>query len=249
MFYMTEKEMASIYKFNQEVRDRLLKQSLKQPTAKQRLEFVAKYFLNALPLEVIAEIDGVGVDKVIPFAYDYSFLEDYGSIHIREKQVRKYPLGKGVSLPVADIDVRNTFGIKDKIKIYPTIYSLKLGTCIMLASEMQRFAHDFNIQSQIVKKMDYCYDKFDGKSTEFAQINTDRLIKMEHFFNVFIIDGKKYKLDIAGILTAKDFVSKHKNLYKTNEKNLYFSQDLDSTLFDLRATNDVIDLLKESQSE
>lgn len=249
MFHMSEKQMTNIYKFNQETRERLLNLALKMPTPKARMEFVAKYFLNALPVETMAEIDGVSINNVKPFLYDYSFLEDYGSAYGREKQIREYPLGRGITLPVADIDVRKTKDSKDKINIYPTIYSLKLGTCKMLASEMQRFAHDFNIPSEIIKKIDFCYDHFDGKSTESTPIKTDRLIKMEHFYNVFTIDGQKYKLDLAGILTAKDFNARHPNTFKTNEQKLYFSRDLKSSPFAIPSTSKTIDLLKETQAE
>lgn len=249
MFHMSEKQMTNIYKYNNETRERLLKLALKEPTPKKRLEFVAKYFLNALPREITAEIDGVSANNVKPFLYDYSFLEDYDSAYAREKQVREYSGGRGVTLPVADIDVRQTGNSKDKINIYPTIYALKLGTCKMLASEIQRFAHDFNIPSEIVKKIDFCYDYFDGKNTNFVPIKTDRIIKMEHFFNVLTIDGKKYKLDLAGILTAKDFASKHPNTFKTNEKNLYFSENLNSSPFDFPPNSKTINLLKESQAE
>lgn len=249
MFHMSEKQMANMYKLNQERRGKLLSLAQKEKTPQKKLEFVAKYFLNALPIETIALIDGVETDKIEPFLYDYSFLEDYSSNHIREKQVRECPIGRGVSLPVADVDVRQTENGKDKIKIYPTIYSLKLGTCIMFASEIQRFAHDFQIPSEIVKKIDFCYDHFEGKSTDFEPIETDRIIKMEHFYNVFTINGKKYKLDIAGILTAKDFNSRHPNTFKTNEQSLYFSEDLNSSPFELPASTKTINLLKETQAE
>ena len=132
----------------------------------------------------------------------------------------------GFTLSQADVDCRE----KERVKIFPTIYSLKMGTCIMFASELQRFAHDLGISGKIVQTFDYCYDHFDGLSTDNKKIYTDRLIKMQHFYNVFTLGGKKYKLDIAGFLTAEDFNKKHPEL-KLDLENFYFSKEIESNPF------------------
>ena len=185
---MSFQEMQNIYLFNCARRESLLAEALKKETPEMQMKFVADYFLNKLPLETIAQIDCVDEKQVIPFQYDYSYLEDYSSEQIRNRTVRKYGVGRyGTNLPQADVDNRNG----DKIRIYPSMYAVKMGTCIMFASEVQRFSHDFGIPCEIVNSIEYCYDNFDGKCMGGGHLTTDRLVKMSHFYNVLTIDGKK----------------------------------------------------------
>lgn len=224
---MSFKEMHDIYVFSCERRQALLDEAMKLETPTQRIQFVADYFLNRLELSQIAKIDGVSENDVVPFKYDYSFLEDYGSDDIRRKEVRRWgKWGYGFNLPQADVDNRK----KEQVGIYPSMYAIKLATCIMFASELQRFAYDFGMTGEIVQTLDYCYDNFDGTSTENKKIFTDRLIKMHHFYNVFEVDGKKYKIDIAGLLTAEDFNRNHPEL-AIGLEDFYFSEDLKKNPF------------------
>ena len=216
---MSFDELKSIYEFNCKRREILLTEALKQNSPEERMRFVVDYFLNKLDAETISKIDETSPDKIVPFKYDYSFLEDYSSEHVRMRDVRQWGGNNyGFSLNQADVDNRGT----EKIKIYPAVYALKMGTCIMFASEIQRFAHDFGLQSQIVEVMDYCYDNFDGLSTENKKIQTDRLIKMQHFYNLLELNGEKYKIDIAGFLTAEDFNKNHPD-QKLDKNDFYFS--------------------------
>ena len=224
---MSFKEKHDIYVFNCERRQKLLDEAMKLETPAQRMQFVADYFLNRLDISQIAKIDGVEEKDVVPFKYDYSYLEDYGSDDIRRREVRKWGNHNyGFNLPQADVDNRR----REQVRIFPAVYAIKLGTCIMFASELQRFAYDFGIDSEIVDTLDYCYDNYDGTSTENKKIFTDRLIKMHHYYNVFEVDGKKYKIDIAGLLTAEDFNEKHPEL-AVDLESFYFSEDLKTNPF------------------
>ena len=87
---MSFKEMHDIYVFNCNRREALLSEAMKLDLPEERIQFVADYFLNKLDKSVIAKIDGVTEDKVVPFKYDYSYLEDYGTDDIRRKEVRRW---------------------------------------------------------------------------------------------------------------------------------------------------------------
>ena len=243
---MSFKEMHDIYVFNCGRREALLSEAMKLDLPEERIQFVADYFLNKLDKSVIAKIDGVTEDKVVPFKYDYSYLEDYGTDDIRRKEVRKWgDCRYGFNLPQADVDNRK----KEQVRIYPAVYALKMGTCIMFASELQRFAYDFGMDGKIVQKMDFCYDKFDGKSTENKDIHTDRLIKMHHFYNVFEVDGKQFKIDIAGLLTAQDFNENHPDL-KVDLNRFYFAQDSEKGPFaEIAKSGSVLNLESEAQKQ
>lgn len=245
--YMSFDDMRDIYLFNNARREALLAEALKQPSATQQMQFVANYFLNNLPTEQIAKIDNVSPRDILPFKYDYSFLEDYATHMVREKESRRYNGSRfGITLQQADVDKRG----KEKINIYPTTYSLKMGTCIMFAAEIQRFSHDFGLPCEIVDEMAYCYDKFDGKSTEGEPIKTNRIVKMHHYYNILTIDGKKYKLDIAGALTAQDFNKEHPTI-KIDPSVFYFSEDFSSKPFEDRYNKGIApyNLKQESQPE
>lgn len=227
MDYRQAKNMQEMYIFNNERRQKLLSEALKKSSPEQQLQFVADYFLNRLEPSIIAQIDGVDESKLMHFKYDYSFLEDYGSQEVRKKEVRKWaPYCFGTSLQQVDVDIRGD----EHLKIFPAVYALKMGTCIMFASELQRFAYDLGISGEIVETFDYCYDNFDGISIDNKKIKTDRLIKMQHFYNVFTIGDKKFKLDIAGLLTAEDFNNNHPDL-KIDLEEFYFSEKVDNNPF------------------
>ena len=68
------KYLTNIYKFNQKRREKLLSLAQNEKTPQKKLEFVAKYFLNSLPVEIIAEIDEVSADKVKPFLFRILYL-------------------------------------------------------------------------------------------------------------------------------------------------------------------------------
>lgn len=217
--FMSDNDKKLIYEFNNSQRQKLLTAANTLPSPEKRLEFVVQYFINKLTPEETKKIDGVETTNPEPFLYDYSYLEDFGATTARQKKERRYnKFFTGVTLPMADIDRRGD----EKINVYPTIFALKLGTCIMFAAEIQRFCHDFGIKGKIVSEPAYCYDHFDGKSTEFEDIKTDRIIKMLHYYNVVEIGTKKYKIDIAGYLMAEDYNTNHPQ-NPINPQYFYFS--------------------------
>lgn len=224
---MSFQEMHDIYVFSCERRQALLAEAQKQETPEMQMQFVADYFLNRLDTRQIAKIDGVDEKDVVPFKYDYSYLEDYGSDDVRRKEVRKWGRWRyGFNLPQADVDNRK----KEQVGIYPAMYAIKMGTCIMFANEIQRFSYDLGIDCKIEQTLDYCYDNFDGFSTENKEMHTDRLIKMLHYYNVVSIGGQDFKLDIAGFLTAEDFNENHPEL-EIDLSQFYFTEDIDKNPF------------------
>lgn len=220
-------QLHELYVFNNERRENLLKKALEKPTKFEQMQFVVDYFLNNLPLETIAEIDGVNPKVVFPFAYDYSFLEDYSSENSRVQHYREYKPGAfGYTLPMGDNDVR----VRPPIKIYPSIFALKMATCQMFASEIARFALDFGIDCKIIKKFTPCYDNFIGTDTKFNQMAYDRLIHMNHYYNIITIDGVDYKIDIAGGLTCLDFNKNHPE--SAVDPNLFYFSTKDINPFE-----------------
>ena len=227
---MNFKQCQELYQFNNARRAVLYAEAAKQGSPEQQIKFVADYFTNNLPIDVIAKIDGVSEEEVLPFKYDYSFLEDVKSDLNRLQESRRYDAHRSaVTLKSVDDDRRGS----EHINVYPTIYALKMATCKMFASEIQRFAHDFGIESQMVEKFTWCYDHFDGLSTTRQPIKTDRIINMYHYYNVLTINGKPLKLDIAGVLTSQDFNKDHSSI-AIDPNDFYFSEDLTKNPFEER---------------
>ena len=142
---------------------------------------------------------------------------------------------QGITLPAAD-DIR--VGL-EHISIYPTIYALKLGTCKMFANEIRRLCHDLNIKCKIHDELANCYDKFDGTSTTGKPINTNRIMKMHHYYNIITIDDVDYKLDIAGALTAMDYNQNQTGLL-IDPARFYFSQEFETNPFDAAVAGNLI---------
>lgn len=223
---MDQFEMAEVYIFNNERRDRLLQAANEQPTPFLKLKFVVDYFINNLSLEQIAKIDTVPIESVKLFEYDYSFLEDYNSSFSRIQKVYEYKPGVfAYTLTQADTDLRDR-----TTRIYPTIFALKMATCQMFASEIQRFAMDFGIDSKIQDAISYCYDNFSGSLTNLEHINYDRIVKMHHYYNILNIDGEELKVDIAGFLTALDYNENHPQV-QIDTSNFYFSPQTKTSPF------------------
>lgn len=221
-------EKQLIYKLNNQIREKLSNEAQKQNSPAEQIQFVADYFLNKLPVETIAKIDDVKKSEVRPFIYDYSFLDDFSSALIRTKKPRQYAGNFYTTTQGPADDAR--FGT-EHIKIYPTIYPLKMGTCVMFASEIQRFCHEFGVNGKIVDNFSFCYDNYDGKSTTGEVIKTDQICKMHHYYNIITIDGISYKLDIAGALTALDFNQNHpENIIFPD--SFYFSKDIQNNPYD-----------------
>lgn len=238
--HLSDEQKRKIFLFNNNRRELLKTEADKEESIEKKIQFIAKYFLNQLSPEQTSKIDGIDSAKIPPFTYDYSMLEDFSVTAPRKKMERG---GCGIfsacSMSAVDIDRRGT----DKIKVYPTIFALKMGTCQMFASEIQRFAHDFNIPSKIVCEMTYCYDNFNGKDENGKPVKTDRIIKMQHFYNILTINGKEYKLDISGALTAEDFNKNHPDK-KVDVMKFYFSSPETKNPFEelVKKGEEVLDL-------
>lgn len=213
---MNYKEIELLYKFNNEIRDRLLLESSFQKTPFDKIKFIVDYFLSNLDKNIILKIDNA--IQFEPFSYDYSFLEDFSDPYGRQLTIKFLNGIYAHTLHQADIDQRD-----NTTKIYPSIFALKRGTCQMFANEIKRFALDFGLDCKIEKTFSYCYDCFDGKNRNNKPIHTNRIIKMQHYYNLIKIDDKFLKIDVAAILTALDFMEKNPDAPLIDISNLYFS--------------------------
>lgn len=221
-----------IQTYNEIIRTRLLNRANNFSTEEERAQFVVDYFTNNLSRDVIADIDDVPEKRAVDFSYDYSFLEGNETPFPRRQERIYYPGGSGITLTPADRD----FNVDGAPRIYPTVFALKKGTCIIFANELKRLMANLGIKCEIVEPpigVD-CYDKFDGTDVEFNPIHTNDIKKMHHYYNVIEIDGKKYKIDIAGYLTAQDFNKYKPEKYKEtiDVSRFCMTEDLDSNPFE-----------------
>lgn len=207
MILFPDQYLTNIYQFNNSQREKLLQEALKFEAPEDQLKFVALYMTNALPIEVVAKIDGVEPKKVMPFMYDYSFLEDVRSEDNRRRASRPFCNYSGFSTSLNQADSMG-FGRK-QVRIFPAVYAIKMGTCVMFANEIKRFAQEFGLECDIVETLDLCYDNFKGNTTYHKNVSIDRLVTMHHYYNVVTINGERYKIDISGFLTAQDFNKNH----------------------------------------
>lgn len=222
------REMQELYIFNNHRRDMLLQEANKFDFAIEKIKFVVDYFLNNLSPEQTALIDEVPISKLSLFKYDYSFLQGHNDQFTRKQEVREYAPGRyGYTLSQCDC-IRYE---DELIHIYPNVYALKMATCIMFANELKRFAVEFGIDCEIVNKLTPCYDFYKGQTSEYKPLETDRIINMNHYYNIFEFDGVKYKIDIAGALTAADFNANHPE-QKIDLTKFYFSTDLSENPFE-----------------
>ena len=220
---ISEFEMAEIFNFNNARRASLLAHAKEKPTKFEQLKLIVDYFLNILDVSEIAKIDGVSNDKVIPFIYDYSFIEDYEAFP-RMQYAREYtPGGYAPTINMSITDENN-------LRIYPSIFTLKMATCQMFASEIARFSKDLGIDCEIVSKITSCYDHFEGTNEIGERLSTDQIVNMKHYYNVINIDGKKLKIDIAGGLTGVDYNRNHSGS-AVDLSRFYFSENLNLNPF------------------
>ena len=218
-------EMAEVYQFNNARRERLLDKANQLSTKFEKIKFVVDYFLNNLPLNEIMEIDEVDPMFLTLFKYDYAFLDDI----IPRKQSPDYfnITDSSITLNAVDNDIRNG----QKAKIYPTIFALKKGTCIMFANEIKRFAMDFDIDCKIISENSYCYDNFLGHNINGDIVDINELHLMHHYYNIITIDGIEYKIDIAGFLSALDYLNNNPEIKSFDIDEFYFSQSLERNPF------------------
>lgn len=229
--HLSFQEKQRIYQINNQRRELLLEEAKKQNSPAEQIQFIADYFLNKLPKETICKIDGTSESSFKDFKYDYSYLDDMKSEHIRQQTSREYAPGARAETlsAVDDFRVGN-----EHIAIFPTTFTLKMATCIIFANEIQRFCHELGIESKIVQELTHCYDKFDGKSTEGKAIHTDQIVKMMHYYNIITIDGVNYKLDLAGALTTLEFNKNHPE-HAIDPNLFYFSTELDAKPYTMLA--------------
>lgn len=204
---LSDWEKTKIYEYNNMRRDRLIAKVEEQQSSIERIKFIVDYFTNNLNKETVAEIDNVQPNEVVDFKYDYSYVKGNETPFDRRSPFVSYPLGRGVTISCVDRDVE----VPGKPKIFPTIFALKMGTCIMFANEIKRLMSKIDIPCEIIitpTPVD-CYDYFDGTDVEGNKINVNTIKPIIHAYNIITVDGKQFKIDIAGYLTAKDYNKNH----------------------------------------
>ncbi|MBE5758130.1 MAG: hypothetical protein E7345_04315 [Clostridiales bacterium] len=238
---MSPEDMQRIYTYNNLRRARLLNRANKLSTDKEKAQFIVDYFTNNLPKNIIAEIDDVEEKDVVNFTYDYSYVKGGETPFARKQQRIKYPLGHGMTLSCVDRD----FDVDGRPKIYPTIFSLKSGTCVMFAHEIKRLLSSLNINCQIIETehgVD-CYDHFDGMDTQGNKINVNTIKKIKHAYNIIELDGKQIKIDIAGYLTANDYNNNHPlgKSHPIDPTKFCMTEDISHNQFEEVSSNSIID--------
>ena len=222
---MNTYQIQQVYAFNNARRENLLNEAQKQNSLLEKIKYVVDYFINNLDENEILEIDNT--KQFTPFKYDYSFLDDLSEPFGRQQNIVYYENGYfAKTLPQADNDPRDR-----NVKIYPTIFALKLATCKMFANEIKRFALDFGIKCDIIKKSSYCYDYFNGKNVNYKPVNTNRIVRMVHYYNIIEIDSEKYRIDIPSLLTALDYMENNPDAPKIDISDFYFSKNLEKDSF------------------
>lgn len=229
---MSNRQKEKVYKFNLQRRENLIKYLDTLDTTIDKVRFVVDYFTNRLPKEVVSKIDKVDESVVLDFEYDYSFINGKDTKYPRRQICRAYPDGFGITLG----SIGQDYEIDDitKPEVYPTLFALKMGTCIMFANEIQRIMYLLGVESRIVVSNNQdMYDCYDGHDIEFNKISVDEIRKFTHYFNVVKIDGKEYKVDVAGYLTANDYNLNHfKDGQIIDLSQFYFSEDLYNNPFE-----------------
>ncbi len=218
-------DLQQVFMFNNARRQVILDFAHQKPTVYEQLKFVVDYFFNNLSIEETAMLDGVSTENVMPFIYDYSYAEDFQT-YARDQLGREYQPGAFCcSLPMAINDDRNRH-----LNIFPSLYTAKMGTCIMFAHELARIGLDLGFECEIVESIEPFYDNFNGLNTNKEPVHTDQITKMRHFYNIITLDGKKYKIDVAGGLSAMQFNVNHPDM-PIDINKFYFSEDLISKPF------------------
>ena len=194
---------------------------------KLRLEFLVNYFLNDIDPKIAMQIDETTC--FYPFKYDYSFIYLPGQGRIQEQRncgKNIYSISLSESITDSSMSQFDDAGTKISPLEFATMFALKMGTCKMLANEFQRLMfysfvdniQDYNLANRfdmtnlcrIINKKALCYDHFEGKLEDtLKSVKIDEIRQMNHFFNVVFIDGKIYKIDLAGALTMKDYALDH----------------------------------------
>lgn len=218
-------DLQHVFLFNNSRRQNILDHAHQKPTVYEQLKFVVDYFLNNLSIEETAKLDSTTTEIVMPFIYDYSFVEDYKTF-ARDQFGREYEPGVFCcSLPMAMND-----DVNHDLCVFPALFATKMGTCIMFANEIARIGLDLGFECEIVQSIEPFYDNFNGFNTNKEPVHTDQITKMRHYYNIVTLDGKKYKIDIAGALSAMQFNVNHpENPIDINQ--FYFSTDLHSKPF------------------
>ena len=192
---------------NDSRREILINKALELGSEYEKAKFIVDYFTNNLPKNIVSQIDGVDENKVVDFKYDYSYIKGDETPFARKQQPVNSPVGEGITFSTGlhDID------IPGHPMIYPSVIGLKLGTCKIFSHEIARIMHSVGIKCEIVetKKPVSCYDLFEGTDEHDNHISVNTIKPMYHIYNVITIDGKQYKVDVAGYLTSQDYNHYH----------------------------------------
>ncbi|MBQ8451776.1 MAG: hypothetical protein IJ538_03260 [Clostridia bacterium] len=193
----------------------LIKHAKKISNDEEKLAYLIKYFLNELDSEEIKQIDGTS--EFIPFIFDYSFLYDP-----RENRQQSFRFCEGLHIR-SSCEALTDSRLSSKPKEYATVFAAKMATCEMLANEFQRLMFDAFVENSndydlfnkypidnlckiICREKENCYDHYEGyfMATD-KSVKIDRVIPMLHYYNLVTLNGKKYKVDLAGSLMAMDY--------------------------------------------
>ena len=216
---------------NDSRREVLINKALELNSESERAQFIIDYFTSQLPKSVIAEIDGVNEKDVVPFQYDYSWISGNETPFARKQKSVKSPIGEGktFSIGLHDRDVPGN------PIIYPSVIGLKLGTCKVFSHEIARLMHSVGVECTIIETENPvdCYDLFEGADEEGNHISVNTIKPIKHIYNVLTINGKQYKVDIAGYLTAIDYNKNNPNGIKNpiDINQFIMNEDLSSQPF------------------
>lgn len=147
------------------------------------------------------------------YEYNYSGLTYINEFYNGRPHKTKTFVHNGKSYKACAINVYNAiFDDGDKkpneTQVFHYVHALKMGVCKSFAQEIEWFAKEFNLKSEVVKCGTIGYDGWVNPKGEYT---FPVLTEQEHFYNVVTLDGVEYKIDIAGALMAKDYSKRFPN--------------------------------------
>ena len=172
--------------------------SLKQLNDEKRLEL----------LEQVSNIDGE-FDKIAfivekflsEYKFDYSVLKSPIEFNDRRQYMMPFEY-KGRTFFCSTTRPLDTEE-KYRLPMTPSLHSLKMGTCFSFSTELEWFAKEFGINNEKINEVVTCYDGYQTVKPE------NEIRRMLHYYMIMNLDGKDYKIDVAGALMAMDYKKKY----------------------------------------
>lgn len=155
------------------------------------------------------------VCKKLLTEYEFNYSELYFFNELdngRQHKTKKFNYN-GKEYKAYAIDMKSAIFDIDEEKpnetpVFHYVHALKMGVCKSFAHEIEWFAKEFGLKSEIVVCDTIGYDGWVNPKGEYT---SPVLTKQEHFYNVVNLDGVEYKIDIAGALMAKDYGKRFPN--------------------------------------